>query len=74
MKKGGVQIVDAHSVDNCLLSHIIGLSVGYTASNPTSCHPSRKCVRVVIAPRFLSGLRNGQASKFASPNDQRIVE
>ena len=53
-----VQIADVTSVYDGLMAEFIGLAVGHSVFDASTCHPVGKPERVVVAAVGIAGLRN----------------
>ena len=67
-----MEIMDVHSVFNGIVAILVGCPVRHPAFDAASSHPHGVAVRVVIAA--VSSLGDRRPAKFASPEDQRVVE
>ena len=75
VQHGGMNIVDMHRILGRKVTKIVRHAVGGPGFDAATCHPHRKTVRMVIPAVIGAGaLRNGGASKFAAPEDKRVLE
>src|SRR5262245_1863868 len=74
MEYRGVQVVDVDTVHRGLVSQLIRCAITRPASDATARQPGGKAMGIVVSPRLASRLRNRQAAKLATPDDQRVFE
>src|SRR5260221_5544764 len=79
MQQSRVPVWDTHLVFDRGQPKLIGRPKGRTALNPSSGHPSRESVFVVIASGILNALVVGQLGdrqppELAPPNHERALE
>src|SRR5258706_1782796 len=68
---GGMQIMDVNRIFHGVVTQFVGAAIGHTAFDACAGHPDGESLDMVIAT---IALRHGSATKFTSPNDQRIFQ
>lgn len=74
VQDGRVKVVDMDLVLDRVIAKLIGGSVCQTRLHSTTSHPHRKAMRMVVpSPGFTHYLGNRSSTKFAAPDDERVV-
>ena len=74
MQNCGVQIIDVHLVDGCLVTDLVRFAVGRAAFDPASSQPCGETVWVVVSTWLGCLLGHRQPTKFTAPNDKRVLQ
>ena len=78
MHDGGLKIMNVYLIFHRIETKVIGSPVGHSGFSSASRHPYGEGIRVVIASPSLAildvTLNEWRAAKFASPDDQGVVE
>ena len=69
-----MQVIDVDPIDGRLVPDLIRLAVAHATAHAAAGEPECEAMRVVIAPRFGSGLSDRKSAEFAAPDDERLVE
>ena len=69
-----MQMLHVEAIGDGRAAQFIGLADTRAALDSAAGHPHRESIRVVIAASALGILRRGLASKFAAPDDQRLIQ
>ena len=78
MHDRGLKIMNMHFVLHRIETEVVGGPVGHSGFSSASRHPYGEGIRVVVASPSLAvldvTLNEWRAAKFASPDDQGVVE
>ena len=77
MEDGGVEVMDVYRVAGDVVGEVIGGAVGHSRLNASSGHPDSEASWVMVSTIVIFGqfaLTVGGSSKFAAPDDERLVE
>ena len=72
MQDGRPNIIDLALVLHCVVAEFIGCTVDCAAFCAAAAKPRAKSKRVVVSP--VAALRERRAAKFASPDNQGVIE
>ena len=72
VQHGRMQIMDVHSIFDCIPSPFVSRAVGQTASDTTASQPHCKTKWVMIAAVF--SLSRWCPPKLTAPNDKRLIK
>ena len=72
MQQGGVQVVDVHTVVQCLEAELVALAVRYATLHASAGEPHHKTVRVVVTTGAV--FADWRAAEFASPYNEGILQ
>ena len=71
---GGGEVTDVDWVFGDVVTEVIGFTVHTASGNSASSEPHTEAAAVVVATRVELSLAVNTASKFATPDDQGVVE
>src|ERR1700733_10560350 len=77
MQEGCVEVPDRHWIFHHVVAVLIRLPIGDAGFHAATCHPGGEATRMVVPAIVIwrkPALAIDRAAKFASPNDQRIVQ
>jgi len=72
LEEGGLKVVNGDDVANRGIAEIVGRAVDIPAPEAAASQPERESMAVVVAA--VGALGDRQPSKFARPQDDRLVE
>jgi len=70
----GVEVVDTHLVDFGLVTEGVGRAVMHAATGSAARQSVGEGVGIVVSARIAALLGDGQATEFATPDDQGVFQ
>ena len=75
MEDGGMPVLNANAVAHGTVANVVGFAVDYATLDSATSHPVGEAAGAVVATGFaIVALGHGQAAKFATPEDEDVIE